>query len=485
MSIASQFPVVSPAQSASALRALSLTPGQVVEGRVTGAGPGGATLVQIGRQSMALSLPGGAIPGTLLTLSVTQSEGQLRLALVASRPPTSGPLPQAPATSVEISQRPLPQAPVTYGPQGTAPAAPGIAAHATAQPIPAAPVAAGQPAIGSPGAAGSVMPGPQQRPGGTPYNLAPGNLAPPSGGAPINPQTQLLAQMVQQSLPVQGSIGAIAGLLAAVAGKTALPEPVLRAARQILGNQLDGGGKIDGASLKAAIRSSGIFQEANLANGAPGAAAADTKSSLMALRQSLGQWLGAEAQITQLAQIPPPLKHVLPRARLPEAPPDDLPTEPEALGKLLLERTDSALARMRLHQHASLPDGQKAGESQWSLDLPVLIGQQQAVLQMQIQHEGGGSEGKAEDRGWQVQFAINLPALGEVGAQISLRGQMTGILLWAENRETAHQFSETLGELRTALEAAGMRPGAVVVRNGPPAEDPARAQSHHAVDATG
>lgn len=491
MSIASQFPVVSPAQSGSALRALALTPGQVIEGRVLGAGQGGATLVQIGRQPMALSLPGGATPGSILTLSVQQTEGQLRLALVSSRPPPTTPAPQAPATSVEIAQRPVVQGPITYSPPSLTPSggttSPVIAAPITAQPTPSAPPPAAQPAIGQPMATQPIAPGIQQRLGSTPYGMPPmsGAQQTAAPAAQPGPQASLLALMVQQSLPVQGSIGAVTSLLVAVAGKTALPEPVLKAAQQILGNQLDGAGKLDGATLKAAIRNSGIFQEAQLGQGAPGVAATDTKSSLMAMRQGLGQWLGNQAQIAPATQIPPPLKHVLPRARLPEASPDELPEDGEALGKLLLERTEGALARVRLHQHASLPDGQKASDTQWSLDLPVLVGQQQSVLQLQIHHEVSSSDTRSEDRGWQVQFAINLPALGEVGAQISLRGQTTGILLWAENHETAKVFSETIEELRTTLEAAGLYPGALVVRSGAPAEDPTDPRRGHSVDARG
>lgn len=488
MPIASQFPVVSPAQSGSALRALALTPGQVIEGRVLGAGQGGATLVQIGRQPMALSLPGGAAPGSILTLSVQQTEGQLRLALVATKPPPVAPAQQRPATSVEIAQRPAVQGPITYSPPSlTASAAGGspVAAPIAQLATPASPITLAQPAVGSPSPAGPIAPTLQQRPGNLPYGM-------PQPGAPLQstaavpaPQATQLAQMVQQALPVQSSIGAVTALLTAVAGKAGLPEPVLKAARQILGNQLDGSGKIDGAALKAAIRNSGIFQEAQLAQGAPRVAAGDTKSGLMALRQNLGQWIGDQAQITQASQIPPPLRNVLPRARLPELSPGDLPDEPEALGKLLLERTEGALARVRLHQHASLPDAQKAGDTQWSLDLPVLVGQQQAILQLQIHHEGSGSDTRSEDRGWQVQFAINLPALGEVGAQISLRGQTTGILLWAENRETSKLFSETLDELRLSLESAGLQPGALVVRSGAPAEDLTDPGIAHSVDARG
>ncbi|PXA98889.1 hypothetical protein DMC47_05915 [Nostoc sp. 3335mG] len=260
-------------------------------------------------------------------------------------------------------------------------------------------------------------------------------------------------------------------------GQVALPEPVLKAARQILGNQLVArDGKVGADALKAAVRNSGIFQEASLAAGAPANAAADTKSGLLALRQGLTQWLGNQGQIAQVMQVPPPLRHVLARARLPEALPPALPDDLEEVGRLMLERTEGALSRLRLHQHASLPDGRVGGESEWSMDLPLSLGaQQQAILHLQIHHDAPADPDRPEDRGWQVRLAINLTQLGEVGAQVSLRGETTGIMLWAERDETADGFTAALGDLRSALEQAGLKPGALVVRRGAPSETHAHA----------
>lgn len=510
MTIVSHLPVVSQADARSMLRALALSPGQTVEGRVLGAGQAGSTLVQVGRQAMSLTLPTTLPVGSLLTLGVQQGEGHLRLALIDSRPPSSVAPQQSPATSVEISQRPVtPQGPLTYGPPSgvtgaatgaaVAPAvatglAAGIAAPAAASTAAPAPsTQAGGPVIAPPGAAAAPSAPTLQRQGAAPYgmtglgtNQAGSPPAAPSVQAALpGPQAAALAQMLQQALPGQSSIGALTGMLAAAIGRAGLPEPVLKAARQILDNQLTvREGKIDAGALKSALRSSGIFQEATLAQGAPAAAASDTKSGLLAMRQGLGQWLGGQPQISQISQIPPPLRHVLPRAKLPEVPQLDLPDDAEDLGRLLLERTEGALSRLRLHQHASLPDAQKGAESQWNMDLPIVLGQQQAVLQLQIHHDGGGDANRPEDRGWQVRFAVNLPDLGEVGAQVSLRGQATGIMLWADQDETAKAFSENIEELRANLEAVGLKPGALVVRTGAPGEVHAPTAAGHFVDET-
>lgn len=506
MSITSPFPVVSQAQSASMLRTLALIPGQIVEGRVLGPGPDGATMVQVGRQAMSLNLPTAPQVGATLSLAVQQAEGQLRLALAPTQP-----TPPGPATTVEISNRPAPQAPLTYGPPSGVPAPsvpaglsaaglPALAAAATQAPIgPAAPVGGGPATLpgvapvdpSAPGAAASTQSA--ARPATTPYAPAgtananvqpqatPSTLPPPA--APMT-QVAALGQMVQRALPTQSSLGALTGVLSATIGQLAMPEPVLRAARQVLDNQLVArDGKIDAAALKSATRKSGVFQEAMLAKGLPAEAARDTKSGLMALRQSLGQWLSNQAPVAQVSQLPPPLRHVHPRARQPELLLPLLPSEPEEMGRLLLERTEGALSRLRLHQHASLSEANRAGDSQWSMDLPVVYGGQQAIVHLQIHQDAANEATRPEDRGWQVRFAINLPFLGEVGAQISLRGEQTGIMLWADREETSAQFSEEIAELRAMLEAAGLKPGALVVRHGAPSDLHAPAGSGQYLDA--
>jgi hypothetical protein len=512
MTISSHFPVVSPAQATATLRALALVPGQTVEGRVLGPGIEGATLVQIGRQAMSLSLPSSLQTGATLTLAVQQSDGQLRLALLGSTPPDRAGQPNLPATSVEISQRPAaPQAPITYAPPSSAPAglSPGGGAGLVGAGVPVAGLAvpgAAAPAAGAalPGVSGlggamavnpalAVNPatGPMvQRPGLSPYGMGGTNsplgmtpqAVPAPQGVATTPATAL-AQMVQQSIPGQGSIGAVMSILVAASGQ-ALPEPVMRAARQILDNQLLAqNGKVDAGALKAAVGKSGIFQEAQLGQGTPASAAGDTKSGLLAMRQGLSQWLGNQAAIAQVSQLPPPLKHVMPRARLPEVLPDEAFEDPEDVGRQLLHRTEGALSRVRLQQHASLPDPAKAGDADWSMDLPLAYGGQQTVLHLQIHGDGGTEASKPEERGWQVRFAVNLPDLGEVGAQVSLRAQNTGILLWADTAETAKIFSAKIDELRESLEAAGLKPGALVVRRGAPGDPFAPAEAGQFLDA--
>lgn len=301
---------------------------------------------------------------------------------------------------------------------------------------------------------------------------------------PSTPQAAL-AQMVQTALPRQDGITSLTTALTSIAGKVALPEPVMRAAQQVLtGRVAIDGGKLDATVLQKAILGSGVFQEAALARAGSSLPTpqTDMKSALLALRQTLTTWLGQQAPLTPASQIPPPLRGHVPRARTSDAPPIDPHGAPEEVGKQLLERTEAALSRVRLHQNASLPDPVARG-ADWSMDLPVMIGSHQTLLQLQIHRDEQNASEAATQRGWQLRFALNLPGMGEVGAQVSLRGVATGVMLWATERETSEALEADIDALRDTLAAVGLKPNAIIVRHGePPAPPPA--PSGHLVDAS-
>ncbi|ODT81052.1 MAG: hypothetical protein ABS76_13210 [Pelagibacterium sp. SCN 64-44] len=509
------------------LQALALQAGQMLDGRVVGPAPNGGTQVEIRGQMLNLLLPLATKPGQTLRFEVQGSGAQMRLAMQAPSAPapaasasTASPAQPAPSTPASPAVAPPPTLPGTAGPAppSSAPTAAAVPSTAPA-PVAAAPMPVNAPGVSTyPQPAATALPAagvtpppvaalagatasapPAPAPVLTTDGTRPVNAAMASGSAtsqplptppqapsapppPVSPQAAL-AQMVQAAVPRQGSVVALTSALTALVGRVALPEPVLRAAQQVLGHQMAvDGPKFDGAALQTALRGSGLFQEASLARGQAPLPQADMKSALLGLRQTLGAWLGQQAPLTPVAQIPPPLRGSVPRARLAEPPPLDIEAGPEAAGRQVLERTESALARLRLHQHASLPEQASRG-TEWSVDLPVLAGGQSALLHIQIHRDAPQAEGEnPADRGWQLRFAINLSGLGEVGAQVSLRAGATGVMLWAAEPETAQALEAGLDDLRRALAEAGLTPGALVVRHGePPA--PAPAPSGHFVDA--
>lgn len=619
MSISTQLGSIPLPQTGTDLRALALAAGQNVEAKVLGQVLGGATQVAIGRQVLTLQLPTPQPPGTALTLSVQQSEGQIRLAIVGVQPapvsvagvpditlpatsvqlsaaalssqgapaaitpvaaqggigqslvPTGGASPAVPQTSASeaaaiasgvitsgISQAAGASPSATLGtvaastvpaqlpvsPGGQTIPAPAAAQMPVAGPVsqvgpvnpsqavappaflqptssqasgpssapavsapPAAAVAAARPAIpyaaapvvpavtqvlpGAMGTTGQAQPVQQAAPATQVGQHAPAPNAPPSApaaaptAATASPQTAL-NQMVHNAVLRQDSILGLTAAMTAIAGKVPMPEPIAKAIQQVLAQRLPIDAKLDGAALQQAVRTSGIFQEALLVAGNVRTAGGDLKTSLLGLQRQLLSWLGNQAPVEQVSSVPPPVRGQVPRAKANAAAPRVIPLDPHEAGKVLLDRTEAALSRLRLHQHASLPDpANRSDGMQWSLDLPVAVAGQQALLQMQIHRDADKQETRPEDRGWQVRFAINLDEAGEVGAQISLRGLATGVLLWAERQDVADMLSGHIDELREELAAIGLTPGAVIVRAGSPApQAQAPSVSGHFLDET-
>lgn len=525
MSIPSQLPQLVAAARSSALQALALQAGQVLDGKVIGPAPNGGTQVQISGQMLNLVLPIMAKAGDVLHFEVQGSGAQVKLALQAAQPPmhqatAAASLPtNNPPPLVSVSAAPIPpaqgqttvsansaNAPAVSAPQtpagaalpapvqanGTVAAAP-LPTPRHAVPVPSYPVAAlPRPTAAVPQGSLQALPIAAQQgvvTGGKPQivqvtSQVPAPVVATSTPIPSTPQAAL-SQMVQAALPRQDSIASLTVALTGLVGKVALPEPVMRAAQQVLARQVQlQGGKLDGQTLQAAVQRSGIFQEALLAKGGTPAptAQADLKAGLLALRQTLTTWLGPQAALTPAAQVAPPIRGHVPRAKAGEIAPLDLDAAPEEVGKHVLERTEGALSRVRLHQSLSLQDP-LAKQADWSMELPVLIGQHQTHLQLQIHRDQEDEGQQPSERGWQMRFALNMPGLGEVGAQVLLRAGTTGVMLWAAERETSDAIEREIGSLREAFLAIGLNPGAIIVRHGePPAPPPAR--SGHLVDAS-
>ncbi|MDB5615678.1 MAG: hypothetical protein JWQ22_3331 [Devosia sp.] len=524
-------PIVTPARTGT-LQALALQSGQMLDAKIIGTMPNGGTQVEIRGQLLNLMLPVAVKAGETIQLQVQGTGQQMKLALQAATAQfatTASPAPAAlppqaamPMPAVQASATPPPTlaapatvAALTAAPLLTAPAAQGAPLPAAASPVvaqapvptsatpqPAAiaaqaappslyPQSAANPNPAAVAHAATAAPQPAAAATTTPGSVRPVLAVAPAGGATNNPLSgnatpaattpqAALAQMVHAAVPQQGSVTALTTALTTLAGKVVLPEPVVKAAQQVLSGRIAiDAPKFDGVALQSAVRGSGIFQEAALAQGQTPLPQTDMKSALLTLRQTLTTWLGQQAPMAAVVQVAPPLKGIVPRARGGDAAPIDADAPPEEIGKHLLERTESALARTRLHQHASLPDP-AVKTADWSMDLPVLIGQHQTLMQFQIHRDQHSETHSVSERGWQMRFAINLPNMGEVGAQVSLRAGTTGVMLWASEPDASAALNEEVLLLREALDAAHLKLGAVIVRSGEPPAAPA--PSGHFVD---
>jgi hypothetical protein len=192
------------------------------------------------------------------------------------------------------------------------------------------------------------------------------------------------------------------------------------------------------------------------------AATTDLRTGLLQLRSALLGFLGSEiAPVASVTRRPPPPTRDAQLRGFRAEPPTLLEAAtPKDAGRTLLHQTDAALSRMRLLQLASLPQeagraGAPVAASDWTLEVPVLLGNELAVAQLRIAGDGRNGDRKRA-RSWRLQFSVNFSVLGEVGAQIGFSERRTGIALWAEEPATAAALESMLPELDCALTARGI-----------------------------
>lgn len=233
-----------------------------------------------------------------------------------------------------------------------------------------------------------------------------------------------------------------------------------------------------GDGLRQALAGSGLFYENHLlqvANGRPQAMTPllhDFKAALMRLVQTLGATRTALAAAPEATartasraddghaspghaiDTPPPLPsrplHIQPRA-----------TAGTRLGlpDLLQDVHDhaaAALARVEIAQMSSHP---ALNPGLWLLDLPVRGEGGYDIVQMRVEKEpGAGAEtmDTDENKSWALDFALELPGLGPLQAQIRLHAQQVQIRLWAGREASAERLDAASTRLAAMLSASGL-----------------------------
>ena len=180
-------------------------------------------------------------------------------------------------------------------------------------------------------------------------------------------------------------------------------------------------------------------------------------------------------ELVSAEEAPPPARGSAPRAHAPELP-QPMEGDAKEAGKSLLGQTESALARIRLMQlgsqpaEAARPGAPVAAPTEWTLELPMMLGHELAMAQIQIQRDGKGKT-EAKDKNWRLRFALKFSVLGEVGAQVTMVGARASIAIWADEETTAETLDKMLPELAPALAAKGLELVSLTVRRGVPKDE--------------
>ncbi len=313
-----------------------------------------------------------------------------------------------------------------------------------------------------------------------------------------------LANALRTSLPKQtglapllANLGLLAQSESAATGVTApsLPATVLQAAAQIYRALSFSHQAVSADGLQQAIRATGLFLESKLALLARGGSAAletDFKAALLRLQAVLDENTrpapaspppspaGAPAEPraatpprTTVVLPPPPLREVLPQAQAASAPTLTRTTLVGAVLDELQQQTEGSLARLQLHQLASVPDSAQA-QPYWLLELPLRHQAQVDLFQLRIAHEApdGPADATATGYPWVVNLAFDLPGLGPVQARVAVLGEQVSTTFWAEQANTTQAFRRHLEMLRRNLQQAGLAVGDLACRTGQAPQSP-------------
>ncbi|WP_252273130.1 flagellar hook-length control protein FliK [Pseudomonas subflava] len=326
------------------------------------------------------------------------------------------------------------------------------------------------------------------------------------------PLSGRLDQLVlgQQLAAQQARQGSLEGLFKGLQGMAQQGDlsPDLRATiDKLLGLLPDGKqlGTADG--LAKALEQSGVFLEAKLLGGQAQQLPQDLKASLLRLVAQLlpglpgGAAMPATSAGGALAQALPAfarnalgalgqanLRQQAMSFPLPSRLLQSMDGEPDL--EILLKLAAAAVSRLQTHQLSSLAQSQTTPEGNllttWQLELPMRNQHDVVPLQVKLQREEPGPDGRKEQKEalWRIDLAFDLDPLGPLQVQAQLLRGALSSQLWAERAETVKLIDQELDNLRQRLLSAGLEVGELSCCQGMPPQGPKTHLEQRWVDET-
>ena len=220
--------------------------------------------------------------------------------------------------------------------------------------------------------------------------------------------------------------------------------------------------------LKQAVNNSGLFFENRLQQGGDKASLqGDLKTILFRIAFLLRQ------SVESLPTLPPRAstsqqganRHATPQGtRHRGAPPAQQAAaaakqaETTSLLQMLGQQSESALARVQMHQLTTLSSQQQGEQPVINLELPLFNGKESDLLKLQIQRENRRNNGETEAC-WSVTLTLDNERFGEIRAVVSLIAQKVSTTFWCEQPETQQLFQQHLQTLREQIKKQGLELG--------------------------
>lgn len=110
---------------------------------------------------------------------------------------------------------------------------------------------------------------------------------------------------------------------------------------------------------------------------------------------------------------------------------------------------------------------QVQGQPTWVVDVPMMVAEQPRRFQFAIQEQAQNTNPPTEST-WQLDFAIDLPALGPLHGSLSLQSTDLTVRLYADKPEARIQLDASLDQLAEHLRAASLTPKELSIYPGPP-----------------
>ena len=312
----------------------------------------------------------------------------------------------------------------------------------------------------------------------------------------------LAGPLLAQAVSRQDSLAPLYATIATLpqAKVDGLGGPVPTAVARLLAQRLPGeGAPITALELKQAVASSGLFHEAQLANGNGQTAQGDLKTTLLALKSALQAFATPDGETDALPEQQTQIRNGLAQTSGAARPPlprhDGQPVAqgiaqsalpPDATSsqvhKVLAQQTEAALDRLKLSQYASLPPLQDparidaSAAQRWFSEVPLAFAQGTAVLPFEIERDPpkpGARAGEAPV--WRVRFALDGEPLGPLQALVTMQGKAVNVSVWATREDTTKLLRAAAPDLREALMHEAFERAELEIFTGAPAQPKAAA----------
>ncbi len=257
-------------------------------------------------------------------------------------------------------------------------------------------------------------------------------LGPPAAaGADAGASLRLLeASGLQLDRP--GAPSQLAPLLVAASAAPGLPAELASVVRQLLRLTAPAAQLASPGGLAAALRSSGTFHEAALAQQAPG-----TDGLPADMKSLLSQLLGRiDARLDQVNKT------------------QTRPAEIETWLSLRQE-TESALSAIIHSQLKSLP-GDQSGNRTWSFVLPFQLQNEYRELRLQLQRESRQAGAESDGERWTLEIHMQLPGAGALIVEGKLEGGRLSLSFLSDREAVRQSVLAGAPRLESALASRGL-----------------------------